>query len=139
MTKDEREAFYKRYERTLEERGHLPKRSMKGRYNRAKQAAKRKGAGWTLSLRAYRTLIFPDKCHYCYGELPKDGSALDRKQSKLGYTIDNVVPCCKLCNWIKSDKLSYDEMCLISQLRRDPTLQMAIFDIVLSGKDSHTV
>lgn len=54
-------------------------------------------------------------CSYCElkpsnGKIPYMYSGLDRKEPKLGYTMQNVVPCCARCNGIKSDKLSYEEM-----------------------------
>lgn len=35
---------------------------------------------------------------------------IDRVNSKIGYTLGNVVPCCKKCNTVKSDILSGQEM-----------------------------
>ena len=39
--------------------------------------------------------------HNCYGEYVYNG--LDRIDNTKGYTIDNVVPCCKTCNYAKRD------------------------------------
>ena len=54
-------------------------------------------------------------CHYCNAapsqsrsgskSRPQDAvkfNSLDRLDSALGYTIDNVVPCCKICNFAKN-------------------------------------
>lgn len=30
-------------------------------------------------------------------------NGIDRVDSSLGYTVDNVVPCCKLCNQAKNN------------------------------------
>ena len=35
-------------------------------------------------------------------------SGIDRKNPARGYVLDNVVPCCKRCNYAKND-FSYDE------------------------------
>ena len=40
-------------------------------------------------------------CHYC-GDISNCGT-LDRKDSKAGYTLDNVLPACYLCNMMKRD------------------------------------
>jgi hypothetical protein len=40
-------------------------------------------------------------CFYCGSEVRSIG--LDRVNSDLGYTMENVVPCCILCNQAKND------------------------------------
>ena len=53
----------------------------------------------------------PDNCYYYknkYNEHKFLYNGLDRIDSSKGYTIDNVVSCCKRCNIAKSD-MEYDE------------------------------
>ena len=70
------------------------------------------------------------KCHYCNSNIKwpehrcngESGAYyLDRKDNNLGYTQDNCVVCCALCNWVKSDQFSYAEMIklgkVISEIR----------------------
>jgi len=66
-------------------------------------------------------ILFKKKCHYCDSE-PNNiyhyknkhskydflYNGLDRIDSNKGYTIDNVVPCCKRCNIAKSS-MKYKE------------------------------
>jgi hypothetical protein len=52
-------------------------------------------------------------CHYCGGnsiDRNKDsrGNGIDRKNSEIGYTLENCVPCCATCNFIKNN-MPYDE------------------------------
>lgn len=50
----------------------------------------------------YNILQYP--CHYC-GHFSKDGSnGIDRIDPQLYYSIENVVPCCKTCNFIKGSQ-----------------------------------
>jgi len=63
--------------------------------------------------------IHKENCHYC-GTPPSNISSqlrvnglyvyngIDRLNNEKGYTLDNVVPCCKQCNHAKSDQ-TYDE------------------------------
>ena len=55
--------------------------------------------------------LFESSCHYC-GILPSNSKAskdfkhykyngIDRIDNKLGYILDNVLPCCKACNFAK--------------------------------------
>ena len=60
-----------------------------------------------------------DRCHYCGGKLKwakhrRDengfsGYNLDRKNPALGYTADNIVPCCGRCNMAKGRRFTYEE------------------------------
>ena len=73
-----------------------------------------RGFKWELSRDFVETIISKD-CHYC-GTAPSnrkktknslgDGllySGIDRLDSSKDYTTDNVVPCCKICNYAKSN------------------------------------
>lgn len=59
-----------------------------------------------------------NECHYCGTTVIwQKYSAkscrynLDRKDNKLGYTIDNCVVCCSTCNFTKCWRYTYEEWC----------------------------
>ena len=51
--------------------------------------------------------LISSPCAYC-GKIQEQFNGLDRIDSSKGYTIDNVVSCCKYCNFAKND-LTVDE------------------------------
>ena len=87
-------------------------------YRQYTRNAKTRGYKFNLSKPEFRELT-QQPCHYC-GALPSNSynhphtngaytySGLDRMDNDKGYTLDNVVPCCIVCNYIKLDA-SYDE------------------------------
>jgi len=83
-----------------------------------KRGAKTAGREWKLSEIAFDLLV-QSKCHYCgtspmtmlekagnFGSFTYNG--IDRVDNAEGYTIENTVPCCQICNWAKST-MSYRE------------------------------
>lgn len=88
------------------------------RFLHAKCISRYSGLGheWELTIEQWWGLIDGQVCHYCGGALPESGKALDRKDNTRGYYIDNVVPCCRTCNEIKLDNLTYEEMLAVSAL-----------------------
>lgn len=82
-----------------------------------KKMAKRKNHEFHLTKEEFGSLIFQN-CFYCGSEPLNihhtEGSAtkyidikyngIDRVDSNKGYTMDNVVPCCKWCNMAKNDR-----------------------------------
>lgn len=59
--------------------------------------------------------ITQQNCHYCSVEpelrtrkFTDYANGVDRIDSSMGYTTNNIVPCCKICNMAKSN-LSYDD------------------------------
>jgi len=91
-------------------------------YSRYKQNASKSGREFSLSKEHARQL-FESDCHYC-GSKPKNKytgrwakdkmtatfyyNGIDRIDNDLGYTLDNCLPCCKICNHMKH-VLSYEE------------------------------
>lgn len=63
---------------------------------------------FSLLIDDYAALI-ARPCHYCGGPLNETAVGLDRMDNSKGYVLGNVVPCCKECNEIKGDTLTYDE------------------------------
>jgi hypothetical protein len=86
-----------------------------------KQNCKKTGRSWRLSKKQVRK-ITSSACFYCgdppstawacngtKSKLVKDhgvymANGIDRVDSRKGYTVDNVVPCCAECNQMKSDR-----------------------------------
>ena len=74
-----------------------------------KRAAALKGLPFELSRELFHTLI-TSECHYC-GSEPNNChrphgkdiiyQGIDRLDNSKGYTTDNVVPCCIVCNKMK--------------------------------------
>lgn len=92
----------------------------------ARARSHKKQLAFCLTLEQFYTLT-SSPCHYCgvvgasatkakptsNGAYVSNG--IDRKDSSIGYTMDNCVPCCPLCNLMKRD-LTYD--CFLAQIER---------------------
>lgn len=78
-----------------------------------KYEAKKRGYNWNLTKEQFKEITQKD-CHYCGGKpsqscLSKNPqcngdyfyNGIDRIDNTKGYTIDNVVPCCGICNMAK--------------------------------------
>jgi len=94
----------------LKDQSQTPEAALNNLYVTYKKKAKKRSLTWNLSLDNCKHLI-AQNCIYCgsppnryhktkYGaEILYNG--IDRKDNSLGYEIDNVVPCCKFCNFAK--------------------------------------
>lgn len=77
-----------------------------------KRHAKSRQLDWELTYDQVKEII-QKPCFYCGEEKTNNKitknctgylhNGIDRVDSKKGYFIDNVVPCCKICNYAKSD------------------------------------
>lgn len=69
-----------------------------GKMTEMKKDAKRNGIEFTLALQDIEKL-WQQPCSYCTNPLKL--VSLDRIDNNVGYTIENVVPCCRWCNYTK--------------------------------------
>lgn len=79
-----------------------------------KYGAKKRGHKWNLTKKQFKEITQKD-CFYC-GARPNNISknicntgdyiynGIDRIDNTKGYTMDNIVPCCKICNQAKSNR-----------------------------------
>jgi len=90
--------------------------TLKGKYTALRAKAKVRNLDVQISFKEYEELTKMGQCHYCSSALPTVGFGIDRKDNNLGYTKENVVACCNLCNTKKGNRLTYEEFCLISKI-----------------------
>lgn len=74
-------------------------------------SAENRGINFELPKDDFRMLT-KQNCFYCgsspfstYKPALSGGylyNGVDRRDNRLGYTVENVVPCCKFCNWMKN-------------------------------------
>lgn len=83
--------------------------TLKGRYGLMRDRSKLKGYTDIMSLAEYRIAVTGRSCVYCERPLPEKGVGLDRLDNNTGYTAENVVPCCGVCNTARSDNFSHEE------------------------------
>lgn len=84
------------------------------RFAKAKSAAKSRHIPFEITLEEYTEIIQPGTCHYCGGELNRQGSGLDRKDNERVYRKDSVVPCCGRCNLVFRDLFCYEEKMMLA-------------------------
>lgn len=64
------------------------------------QCAKSRNIGFELSKVEFEELVLM-ACYYCGSFNEKEVVGVDRLNSSKNYTLDNCVPCCKICNFMK--------------------------------------
>lgn len=62
--------------------------------------------------------MFKGGCVYC-GEKDWHELGLDRIDNSKGHSKDNVVCACKLCNWVRNSKFSFQEMLMLGETIRN--------------------
>lgn len=80
-----------------------------GRFVYAKNKCKQLGQDWNLTKEEF-TEVTNQSCFYCGGELPEFGKGLDRLDNDKGYSMSNIVPCCTVCNRVKGDHFTKEQM-----------------------------
>ena len=76
-------------------------RKMGVRFTQGSASAKRRHLEWNIAPQEHEELL-KQPCFYCLSPLPLTGVGLDRIDSSKGYSLDNVHPCCTICNIMKN-------------------------------------
>ena len=64
------------------------------------QSARSRNIGFELTKKKFEELVCM-ACYYCGSFNEKEVIGVDRLNSSRGYTNENCVPCCKICNFMK--------------------------------------
>ncbi len=71
------------------------RQNIDGKYQTYKDSAKRRNMIFDLTKDDFET-FWQKPCFYCDSEIETIG--IDRKDNNIGYTLDNCLSCCKICN-----------------------------------------
>ncbi len=77
----------------------------KNKYTVYERNAKLKRVFFDLTFDEFMT-FWQKPCYYCGAKIESIG--LDRMDNDLGYTTDNIVPCCTTCNYLKKNLFDSD-------------------------------
>ncbi len=76
------------------------KNSKQLQYNVYSRTARDKRLDFDLSFNDFNDIV-SEPCYYCDIIQDKGFNGIDRKDSNIGYTLDNCVSCCTMCNFMK--------------------------------------
>lgn len=110
--KTSKAAYYKKWwARNRDRVNKTLKTTLVYRYRSLKARCKRENRRFSISFKRYKEMILAG-CYYCGADLSKEvGGGVDRlNNSNRNYFTRGVVACCKICNKVKSDQLSPQEM-----------------------------
>lgn len=98
---------------------HSPLASMRRLFKKYLYDCRRRNFFWGLTLEQFASITRAD-CVYCGSPPARKSRAylfngIDRMNTKMGYSSDNVVPSCYKCNMIKGSILSFDEMRVVGK------------------------
>lgn len=86
--------------------------TLAGKLSKYKFNAKKRGFAWNLTDEQFST-FWQKPCNYCGDKIETLG--VDRVDSSKGYSLDNVVSCCEVCNRVK---MAHDACFLKSHLEK---------------------
>lgn len=76
------------------------------RYKFYKHRAENMRTEWLFTFDEFKQMI-SNKCHYCGCKEEGEWNGIDRKNNNVGYTKENCVTCCTMCNMMKGE-IEYD-------------------------------
>ena len=99
--------------------GHSRLRPYEAMYNTLR--LKSRGHPVEFTYEEFLNFVGTALCHYCRASLDWSSAHrynLDRKDSGLGYSVENCVACCTRCNYGKTHRFTYDEWWAMTEIFR---------------------
>lgn len=62
--------------------------------------ARKRNLEFNISFENYESIV-TKPCYYCKIIQQRGFNGMDRKESSIGYALDNCISCCQMCNYIK--------------------------------------
>jgi hypothetical protein len=90
--------YYQDNKEEFRKRMSLHSKSLNGRFHEYKKRAKRDNIEFEITEKDCIPFYNTD-CAYCGNKI--NGLGIDRLDNKIGYKLDNMVPCCSKCNFMK--------------------------------------
>jgi len=114
--------YHRHYNASLppQKKAHIRKRNMlimrrpAAWMRQYQRGAHKRGLSFELDLAAFTVLIH-QPCHYCY-QSPDPTNGVDRYNNDEGYTAENSVPCCSMCNRAKGAIPVEDFLCWCARI-----------------------
>jgi len=78
------------------------KKNIDPHYRLYKKGAIQRNLWFELSIQQFSEIV-NKPCFYCNTHIQNEVIGIDRINSELGYSLENCVPCCEICNFMKSD------------------------------------
>jgi hypothetical protein len=103
--KEKRKKEYQNNKKFFRDRMNKYLYSLVGQYHNYKKRAKRDNIIFELSKEDCK-IYYETNCYYCGDKIK--GIGIDRVDNLKGYVIDNCVPCCSECNFMKRTQTKKD-------------------------------
>lgn len=101
--------YHRKHKRIMRKQRKEYLKTVAGRFAQGKGSSKARELEWSISLEDY-SLLLNQSCYYCGRKLATiKGVSLDRIDNQKGYSKDNVLPSCGICNIIRSNILTVAE------------------------------
>lgn len=101
---------YQKTSNTYKKYRSLYEKTPKYKFYIYKQSAKTRSILFNITFKQFITL-WQKPCYYCKSSIETIG--LDRIDNDKGYELDNIIPCCKICNRMKHtmDQIDFINHC----------------------------
>lgn len=105
--------YYAEHRDVILKRNARYSQTLHGKFTEYKSRAQKAGMAFELTLEQFQ-MFWKKHCTYCGSVINTIG--LDRINNSIGYTIDNCVPCCSICNNQKHSLSLEDWICHIEKI-----------------------